>query len=78
MRPPPLPIKLILVIGPDSLCGCTCSDYKYKGYGNCEKDYNEGKMCYVHLPTTCPDALDSNFVPGKKISWKACTNYCGN
>ena len=73
---------LILVIGPDNLCGCSCSDYKQKGYRKCEKDHNvgnnKGKICYVNLPTTCPDAQDSKAVPGKKLSWTACTNFCGN
>ena len=55
--------------------GCTCSDFVNKnGYGNCRKDYKDGPICYVNLPSQCKDLVDSSKDPSKQYSWEACKN----
>ena len=56
---------------------CECTDFvNDSGFGNCEREFSgtgNKKACYVALPTTCPDAVNSNSDPGKKLSALACT-----
>ena len=55
--------------------GCTCSDFVNKnGYGLCRKDYKDGPICYVNLPSQCKDLVNSSKDPSKKYSWEACKN----
>ena len=47
------------------------------GYGNCEKSYIKGPICFVNHPWTCPDRIF--WVPfGKYYSREACKNVLGN
>ena len=56
--------------------GCTCSDYiNESGFGNCTKLFSplrNQKVCYVNLPSSCSDEVDSRTNPGKKLSAEAC------
>merc|ERR1712012_555812 len=62
LPPPPLPEG-----------GCSCSDYIAKnGFGNCQKKYKNGQICYVNEPSNCKDLVKSKST-GKRFSWKACT-----
>jgi len=57
--------------------GCSCTDYVNKnGFGQCKKShpkqfYNE-VSCYVNLPTTCTDIIQSRTDRGKWLSHEAC------
>jgi len=57
--------------------GCSCTDYVNKnGFGQCKKShpkqfYNE-VSCYVNLPTTCTDIIQSSTDRGKWLSHEAC------
>jgi len=56
--------------------GCSCSDFVNKnGYGNCKKqdsDFGGLVSCYVNLPSTCTDLVQSGSNPGKYLSAGAC------
>ena len=67
--------------------GCNCTDYVDRrrfGFGNCKKKSRSkshfpfpGKdTCYVYLPSSCPDLVnspvDNKEYPEKKISAEAC------
>ena len=67
--------------------GCNCTDHvDRKRYGNCQKmsrnklifPFTGEKACYVSLPSSCPDLINSpvnsNEYPEKKISAEACKN----
>jgi len=66
-----------LVAGKKLKKGCSCTDYVNKnGYGQCKKShpkqfYNE-VSCYVNLPTTCTDIIQSRTDRGKWLSHEAC------
>ena len=64
---------------------CTCTDYvNENGVGNCtgegEKRFNNEPVCYVSLPSNCPDIKISTTDGGKFLSAMACktTNYLLN
>ena len=46
------------------------------GFGNCKgsRDWNRGNrlICYVYLPSTCTDLVDSTTNPGEKTSTEPC------
>ena len=58
---------------------CTCIDYLNKnGIGNCqtgEKRFPNEVVCYVALPSSCPDLKKSNTDKGKFLSAFPCKNY---
>ena len=61
------------------VAGCACSDYVDKdGYGKCQKDHwfdaHQGcrPMCYVQVPSTCRDKIQSGTDPEKYFSHEAC------
>ena len=61
LPPPPIP-------GED----CSCSKYiANSGFGNCQKKYKNGRICYVNEPSTCKDLIKSKST-GKRFSWEAC------
>ena len=55
---------------------CTCTDYVNKnGVGNCKKGetrFNNEDVCYVSLPSTCPDLKKSQTDSSKFLSAVAC------
>ena len=55
---------------------CTCIDYLNKnGIGNCqtvEKRFPNEVVCYVALPSSCPDLKKSNTDKGKFLSALPC------
>ena len=61
------------------MANCICTQYINKhGFGNCAKldlknhIFNGKKICYVDLPSKCPDLRRSFTNKGKKLSSKAC------
>ena len=53
--------------------GCSCSNYvSESGFGNCEKSFKHGPICYVNEPSSCSDAVESK-TTGKRYSWEACS-----
>lgn len=42
------------------------------GYGNCKKELDDKRMCYVEQPSSCPDLTNSNSNPGEQFSFVAC------
>ena len=59
--------------------GCTCIDHLNKnGIGNCqagEKRFQNEIVCYVALPSSCPDLKKSNTDKGKFLSALPCKNH---
>ena len=57
---------------------CTCIDHVNKnGIGNCqtgEKRFENEIVCYVALPSSCPDLKKSNTDKGKFLSALPCKN----
>ena len=57
---------------------CTCKELISPfGSGNCLQTsirLNNKPYCYVDLPSSCPDLLDSSDIPGEKYSADACSN----
>ena len=57
---------------------CTCSGFVNKaGFGNCNevskfKPLGSAVACFVKLPSSCFDLVESTTNPGMKISAKAC------
>ena len=57
---------------------CTCIEYINKnGVGNCTKSWQENRfnnqnVCYVALPSSCPDLKNSRTDAGKFLSAVAC------
>ena len=52
---------------------CSCNEFvSSKGYGRCEKDFQDGPICYVNQPSICKDAISSQSQPGQYFSWEAC------
>ena len=62
--------------------GCTCIDHLNKnGIGNCqagEKRFQNEIVCYVALPSSCPDLKKSNTDKGKFLSALPCKNHNKN
>ena len=58
---------------------CTCIDHLNKnGIGNCrtgEKRFPNEVVCYVALPSSCPDLKKSNTDKGKFLSAFPCKNH---
>ena len=58
---------------------CTCIDHLNKnGIGNCqtgEKRFPNEVVCYVALPSSCPDLKKSNTDKGKFLSALPCKNH---
>jgi len=72
-----------LVSGPRDCPGtdCSCSDFiTQSGKGQCQKGskkFGGALFCYVNLPSTCTDKLESGTYAGKWYSAQACTNTPG-
>ena len=79
--------NVVLVLGWAMLSGakasqftiptCSCTDFvNDAGFGNCNGHSKFSKVsfraCFVKLPSNCPDLVDSDSNPGKKISAQAC------
>ena len=66
-----------LVFGTQTLT-CTCTEYVNKaGFGNCTgysqfSPHGSLVACFVRLPSSCNDLVDSFANPGKKMSVQAC------
>ena len=56
--------------------GCSCSSYVDPdyGWGNCQKSYGKGPICYVNEPSTCTDIVDARSYGPTGYSWEACAN----
>ena len=58
------------------IAGCSCSDYVNRnGHGQCKESSSRlgNKVsCYVNLPTTCKDKIQSGTDPDKWYSHEAC------
>ena len=53
---------------------CKCNEFvDANGYGNCLKEINGTKVCYINQPSSCNDLKYSNSIPEKKISAEACS-----
>lgn len=56
--------------------GCSCSNFMNKnGFGRCRKedsDFGGLKSCYIKLPSTCSDLVQSGSNPQKYLSAEAC------
>ena len=62
----------------DILGGCNCKDFvNPNGYGNCNKKYKKGPICYVNQPTSCSDIKPSKSNAGERLSWEACKGTYG-
>jgi len=62
--------------------GCSCTDYVNKhGFGQCKKKSSrlDNKVaCYVNLPTTCTDKIQSTTDADKWLSHEACLTEVDN
>ena len=47
------------------------------GYGNCQKNYLNGPICYVNEPTNCSDVINAGSDGPTGYSWDACRNNTG-
>lgn len=60
------------------LGGCNCKDFiNPNGYGNCNKEYKRGPLCYVNQPSSCTDLMKSGSNKGERVSWQACEGTYG-
>ena len=55
---------------------CECTDFvNFFRQGNCQTsniDKSDDKLCYVKVPSKCPDVKNSSLFLGKQISKRAC------
>merc|ERR1712080_361860 len=60
---------------------CQCSDFTFLNFknervGNCLPVHSVRnrweRLCYVHIPADCPDAIKSGTLPGMMLSHEAC------
>jgi len=62
-----------LIENENEIGSCSCNEFvSSKGYGRCEKDFQDGPICYVNQPSICKDATNSQSHPGQYFSWEAC------
>ena len=67
-------IKLFIIRSLELGESCKCDDFvDENGYGNCLKEINGKKVCYINQPSSCNDLEHSNSVHKKKISAEACS-----
>ena len=62
-----------------TLPNCECIDFiNAFGQGNCQKSNitkSDTNLCYVRVPSLCPDVKNSSLFFDKQISRKACELY---
>ena len=58
------------------ITNCECIDFvNSSGQGNCQNsntNKSEGRLCYVRIPSECPDVRNSSLFHDEQISWRAC------
>jgi len=61
--------------------GCICTKLvNEEGFGNCNKRFlplGNRTVCYVSMPSNCPDLFSSETIPGRKLSAQACPENRG-
>ena len=69
-------VARLTFINSNLITNCECIDFvNSSGQGNCQNsntNKSEDKLCYVRIPSECPDVQNSSLFHDKQISWRAC------
>ena len=69
-------VARLTFINSENITNCECINFvNSSGQGNCQNsttNKSEDRLCYVRVPSECPDVQNSSLFHDKQISWKAC------
>ena len=69
-------VARLTFINSKTIANCECIDFvNSSGQGNCQNsntNKSEDRLCYVRVPSECPDVRNSSLFHDKQISWRAC------
>ena len=69
-------VARLTFINSKTIANCECIDFvNSSGQGNCQNsntNKSEDRLCYVRVPSKCPDVRKSSLFHDKQISWRAC------
>ena len=69
-------VARLTFINSKTIANCECIDFVNSyGQGNCQNlntNKSEDRLCYVRLPSKCPDIQNSSLFHDKQVSWRAC------
>ena len=75
-------VARLTFINSKTIANCECIDFvDSSGQGNCQNsntNKSEDRLCYVRVPSECPDVQNSSLFHDKQISWRACELHTQN